>query len=121
MSQKTCRICDRTRSETLFPKMGRYRRPYCTPCYNAYQKARGRIDRNENRTLTIKEFKDEVLPLMIEAGDAVWADKDYQHLVPEPEPLALDPNVTLSEEESMARQEAIYQELLRTMPTRLEN
>jgi hypothetical protein len=65
------------------------------------------------------KFKEYCLPIMIDAGEAPWLDETIVEDVLEP--FALDPNVTLSEEESMARQEAIYQELLRTMPTRLEN
>jgi hypothetical protein len=32
----------------------------------------------EHRTLTVKEFREDVLPLMIEAGDAPWADPHLQ-------------------------------------------
>jgi len=111
--QKTCNICNRSRPHSYFAKTGRYHKPYCKPCYKAYQSQRGKVDRMENRSLTIVEFRDYWLPLMIEAGEAPWADPEYKTT----EELVKETAPTLSEQEKTARHNAIAAELNRTVPS----
>lgn len=119
-NQKTCVICERTRPVHTFPKSGKYPKPYCRPCYNAYQSQRGKIDRAENRKLTIQEFKEVWLPLLVEAGDAPWADWDYKttdQILNERTDPSSDVPIDMTEEEGMIRHNAIVAELLRIMPS----
>jgi len=67
----------------------------------------------ENRSLTIVEFRDYWLPLMIEAGEAPWADPEYKTT----EELVKETAPTLSEQEKTARHNAIVAELNRTVPS----
>lgn len=111
--QKTCKVCNRTRPLAFFAPQGpRYRKPYCRSCYNAYQSVRGKIDRAENRSITMEEFRTVWLPLLVDAGEAPWLDETIQTDVEE-----LHPYEQLTEEEGLARQEVIYQEMLRTLPS----
>lgn len=113
--EKRCRICDRVRPLSFFPRnSSRYVKPYCKPCHKAYMHWNRVTDLESSHGLTVAEFRDTVLPMLIKNGQAPWATEDIKApavpVVPE----------TLSEEEGMARQEAIYQELLRTMPSHSE-
>jgi len=102
--KKKCRICDRTRPVSFFAKQGRYYKPYCRPCYNAYQSTRGKVERSENRAITMEEFKDYWLPLLIDEGAAPWADADYktqEELTAAP--AEEDPDEDLPYEEMIAR------------------
>jgi len=67
----------------------------------------------ENRSLTIVEFRDYWLPLMIEAGEAPWADPEYKTT----EELVKETAPTLSEQEKTERHNAIAAELNRTVPS----
>lgn len=107
---KTCRICRRTRPVIHFAKQGhKYYKPYCKPCYKAYMKWHRRIEVAETASLTIERFRDEILPELVADGEAPWVTEDL--------PIESDPNEVLTEEESMARHNAIAAELIRTMPS----
>lgn len=115
-NEKTCRICNRTRPASFFAPQGRrYTKPYCKPCYKAYQVWWRRIDREEGRSLTVVEFRNQILPVLVESGEAPWHDETVEdHAVEAPQ------DRQLTEEEGMARHNAIMAELLRTMPSRPE-
>lgn len=112
---KRCRICERVRPVSFFaPQGSRYTKPYCKPCYKVYQVWWRRIDREEGRSLTVVEFRDQILPVLVDAGEAPWLDETVAEALPEQEPY---PYEQLTEEEGLARQEVIYQEMLRTLPS----
>jgi len=106
---RTCKLCARTRPEGFFARNGRYRKPYCRSCYNAYQSIRAKVDRSENRSVTMEEFRDYWLPLMVEAGEAPWA------AVEEVPDVVLE---HLTDEEKTVRHDAIMAELAATDPLR---
>ena len=112
---KTCRICLRALPEDSFASQGRrYKKPYCKPCYNAFQAAWRRTDYDERRPLTIAEFREEVLPLMIDAGEAPWVGQAHVEL--EHDPFYADELVT--DEDRQRRHEEIMDELRATDPLR---
>jgi hypothetical protein len=113
--KKTCRACDRVLPLNVFPKNGRYLKPYCRGCHNAFHALRNRIDRSENRSVTMKEFRDYWLPLMTESGEATWLNETYAEEAPQ------DPYPSMTEEEGNARQAAIYEKLMQTLPARTEH
>lgn len=115
---KRCRICDRVRPFSFFAKQSRrYYKSYCKPCHQAFQSWRGKIDRDENRTLTVAEFRDEILPVLIQTGHAKWAeDLPSAPAVPAP----IDPNADICywDDEPMTR-EAFMERFTATAPMNL--
>lgn len=126
---KRCRICDRVRPLIFFARQSRrYYKSYCKPCHRVFQSWRGKIDREENRTLTVEEFRTVMLPVLIETGQAKWLDETIVDdlplqgtslAVPVSDPDEVDPYPfpnAKNEVEKKIRHNAIMEALRQTSP-----
>jgi hypothetical protein len=93
---KTCKLCDQTFVLICFNKVNsRYYAPYCRNCFNAYQRARN-WPMYQCTGLTMQAFKEDVLPLMKDAGETYWIRPTRDELQ---EVLDAGPIEELTEEE----------------------